>query len=68
MLRLSFKVNTDNDRKIFEGFKTQNDSVTHGHDSKKVVDKGEVVRENVSHHVHHVVQASDTLLQQRVLH
>ncbi|KAL8279270.1 hypothetical protein RQP46_008307 [Phenoliferia psychrophenolica] len=49
-------VNTDSDRQIFAGLNQHKDHVAHGHDSKKVVDKGEVVHENVSHHVHHVVQ------------
>lgn len=36
------KVNTDGDKKIFAGLNTHKDSVSHGEDTHKVVDKGEV--------------------------
>jgi hypothetical protein len=40
--RFRAQVNTDGDKKIFAGLNTHKDSVAHGLDSHKVVDKGEV--------------------------
>lgn len=40
--RFRAQVNTDGDKKIFAGLNTHKDSVSHGQDSHKVVDKGEV--------------------------
>jgi len=50
-------VNTDADKKLFAGHGAKHHDSQHiGGTDRTVVDKGEIVNENVSHHVHHVVQ------------
>ncbi|GAA5899766.1 hypothetical protein JCM5296_004216 [Sporobolomyces johnsonii] len=49
-------VATDEDKAMFASLKTAKDTVTEAPREKTIIDKGEQVVENVSHHVHHVVQ------------
>ncbi|GAA5932623.1 hypothetical protein JCM1841_000314 [Sporobolomyces salmonicolor] len=49
-------VATDEDKALFARLNTAKDSVTEAPREKTIVDLGERVAENVSHHVHHVVQ------------
>ncbi|GAA5967245.1 hypothetical protein JCM11641_000487 [Rhodosporidiobolus odoratus] len=49
-------VATDEDRAQFAALNTAKDSVVEAPREKVIIDRGEQVVENVSHHVHHVVQ------------
>ncbi|BGP38613.1 hypothetical protein JCM10450v2_002562 [Rhodotorula kratochvilovae] len=51
-------VATDEDKAQFASLNTAKDTVVEAPREKVIIDKGEQVRENVSHHVHHVVQPS----------
>ncbi|GAA5887532.1 hypothetical protein JCM5296_002608 [Sporobolomyces johnsonii] len=49
-------VATDEDKAMFAGLKTVDDSVVEAPAEKVILDKGEKVVEKISHHVHHIVQ------------
>ncbi|ORY92896.1 hypothetical protein BCR35DRAFT_286283 [Leucosporidium creatinivorum] len=49
-------VNTAEDKAALAGLNKHHDSLDHAAKDRVVVDKGEIVNENQTHHVHHVVQ------------
>ncbi|GAA5899911.1 hypothetical protein JCM5296_006212 [Sporobolomyces johnsonii] len=49
-------VATDEDKAMLASLNTAHDSVTEAPREKVIIDRGEQVHENTSHHVHHVVQ------------
>ncbi|GAA6004700.1 uncharacterized protein JCM10292_002483 [Rhodotorula paludigena] len=49
-------VATDEDKAQFATLNTAKDSLVEAPRERTIIDKGEQVRENVSHHVHHIVQ------------